>query len=405
MTKDARYRSDKAHSHIRTTIAFCGTRGVPANYGGFETAVDEISCRFVTHGYNCEVFCRLSSSDKPLERHQGRRLVYVRGSNNRKLDTFVSSIQTGWYLWRHRKRYAHVLWFNNANFPGILLTRLARIPMSVNTDGLEWRRAKWSWPFKVYYFSSSFLVSRFCRSLVSDSHALQSYYHRRFFKKTSFIPYGVPDTPAVPESRQIEILKRFDLEKNRYFLQITRIEPDNLPLQVASAFQDSGLGDKGFKMVFVGYKDPTPYAQQLIAYDGRYGIQVRDALYDQETLYVLRKHCYCYVHGNSVGGTNPALLEAMAVCHRVMAINCEFSREVLGDMGLFFDPANIASAFHAAVRLEEHSTDMQRRISRRYQWDDVVDSYMRLAERKPANYEVKVKWLPAAIVRDSVVTE
>jgi len=397
--------SAKLPDRRKSTIAFCGTRGLPANYGGFETAVDEISRRFVTRGYDCEVFCRLSSSDKPLERHQGRRLVYVRGSNNRKLDTFISSFQTGWHLLRHRKRYAHVFWFNNANFLGIVLTWLARIPMSVNTDGLEWRRAKWSWPFKVYYFLSSFLVSRFCKTLVSDSHALQNYYQRRFFKKTSFIPYGVPATPVVSESRQMGILRRFNLEKNRYFLQITRIEPDNLPLQVASAFHDSGLGDKGFKMVFVGYKDPTPYAQQLIAYDGHYGIQIRNALYDQEVLYVLRKHCYCYVHGNSVGGTNPALLEAMAACLRVMAIDCEFSREVLGDMGLFFDPADIVSAFHAAVRLEEHSTEIQQRISQCYQWDDVADSYMRLAERKPANYEVKAKWLPAATVRDSVMAE
>ena len=405
MTKDARYRSYKARSHIRTTIAFCGTRGVPANYGGFETAVNEISRRFVTRGYDCEVFCRLSSSDKPLESHQGRRLVYVPGSNNRKFDTFVSSFQTGWYLLRRRKRYAHVFWFNNANFPGILLTWLARIPMSVNTDGLEWRRAKWSWPFKAYYILSSFLVSRFCTTLVSDSRALQSYYRRRFYKRSSFIPYGVPATPVVSESRQMEILKRFNLEKNRYFLQITRLEPDNLPLQVASAFHDSGLRDKGFKMVFVGYKDPTPYAQRLIAYDGRCGIQVRNALYDQEMLYVLRRHCFCYVHGNSVGGTNPALLEAMAACPRVMAIDGQFSREVLGETGLLFDPADIVSAFHAAVRSEEHSTQMQERISRRYQWDDVADSYVRLAERKPADYEVKAKALPAARVRDSVVTQ
>ena len=106
-----------------------------------------------------------------------------------------------------------------------------------------------------------------------------------------------------------------------------------------------------------------------------------------------------------MGGTNPALLEAMAACPRVMAIDREFSREVLGDMGLFFDPANIVPAFHAAVRLEEHSIEMQRRISQCYQWDDVADSYMRLAERKPADYEVKAKEFPATTVRDSVVVE
>ncbi len=387
------------------TIAFCGTRGLPASYGGFETAVDEISRRFVTQGYDCEVFCRLSSSDEPLESHQGRRLVYVRGSNNRKLDTFVSSIQTGWYLRQNQKRYAHVFWFNNANLPGILLTLIAGIPMSVNTDGLEWRRAKWSWPFKAYYFLSSFLVSRLCKTLVSDSRALQAYYRRRFFKKTSFVPYGVPAAPVVSASRRREILKQLGLEKERYFLQITRIEPDNLPLQVASAFRNSGLSQNGFKIVFIGYKHPTPYARQLIAYDGHYGIHVRSALYDQEILYVLRRHCYCYVHGNSVGGTNPALLEAMAACPRVMAVDCEFSREVLSDTGMFFDRADIVAAFQAATKLREHSTQMQQRISQCYRWNDVASSYVRLAEGKPANYEVYVKEFPTATVRNSVVVK
>src|SRR5512138_737182 len=121
----------------RRTIAFCGTRGLPANYGGFETAVDEISRRFVSVGYTCEVFTRTGQSDTETHTtHQGRRLVYIKGSRYRKLDTFISSIRTGLYLLSHRRSYQHVFWFNNANLPGILLTRFARIPMTVNTDGL-----------------------------------------------------------------------------------------------------------------------------------------------------------------------------------------------------------------------------------------------------------------------------
>ena len=139
-------------------VAFCGTRGVPANYGGFETAVDEISRRLASRDLNCVVFCRASSRNRMPKWHNGRRLVYVKGSRVRALDTFVSAFQTGWHLLRHRGEYGHVFWFNNANLPGILLTLLARVPTSVNTDGLEWRRAKWSPPFKAYYFLSSFLI-------------------------------------------------------------------------------------------------------------------------------------------------------------------------------------------------------------------------------------------------------
>ncbi|HWR83515.1 MAG TPA: DUF1972 domain-containing protein [Candidatus Deferrimicrobium sp.] len=369
-------------------IAFCGTRGIPANYGGFETAVDEISRRFVAKGAACEVFCRRSSAREPATMHEGRCLVHVRGSRFAKFDTVLSSVRTGWYLARHRRRYRHVFWFNNANFPGILMTWLAGIPMSVNTDGLEWRRAKWSWPFKVYSFLCSFLVSRICRTLISDSRAIQEYYWRRFHRKTTMIPYGVPDDPLISREGTERVLAEFGVHSGQYFLQITRIEPDNLPLSIATAFRDAGLSDRGYTLLMVGYRESTPYAGQLMALDGQHGIKVCRAIYDPEILYILRKNCYCYVHGNSVGGTNPALLEAMASCPRVMALDTVFSREVLGESGLYFESTLIELGFREALETEDRSKALQRRVRQWYDWDAVADSYLRLANGIQADYRV-----------------
>ncbi len=397
------HENTKGESRI---VAFCGTRGIPANYGGFETAVDEISRRFVSHGIPTEVFCRLSQGEKQLSEHEGRRLVYVAGSKKRTLDTFVSSIQTGWHIWRHRKRYAHVFWFNNANLPGILLTWLARVPMSVNTDGLEWRRQKWSLPFKAYYYFGSFVISRLCKRLISDSRAIQKYYKRHFFKETTFIPYGCPKPREVSSVREREILSRFKLTPKKYFLQITRIEPDNLPLAAAKSFQEARLAEKGFKMVLVGYKEPTPYAQRLISYNGTYGVAVHEAVYDQEVLTVLRNNCYCYVHGNSVGGTNPALLEAMASCPRIMAIDCEFSREVLGDLGVLFDPQDITPTFEEAMKLPDQSEALRRRVTQNYRWDAVAQSYLRLAEGKgPVDYPALLEEMAAVLNEEKALVE
>lgn len=367
-------------------IAFCGTRGLPANYGGFETAVDQITRRFVEAGIECEVFCRLSSYSETRETHRGRRLTYVRGSRRRSLETFVAAIQTGWHLWRHRSEYSHVFWFNNANLPGIIMTRLAGIPLSVNTDGLEWKRSKWSWPFKAYYYLSSFLISAVCPTLISDSRGIQDYYRRRFFKRTCFIPYGTPAVAAVSEREEHRILTGLGLEPGKYFLQITRIEPDNLPVKVARAFQESELGRRGYQMVFVGYRDATPYAQRLVAYSGAANIQVREAIYDQAVLAVLRRNCFCYVHGNRVGGTNPALLEAMATCPRVMAIDCKFSREVLGPDGVYFPIEGIADVFRSVCRAKDQSATLRRRVAERYQWPAVAASYLQLAAGIPAEY-------------------
>jgi len=377
----------RAHNGVNNkTIAFCGTRGLPANYGGFETAVDEISKRFVESGFDCVVFCRESSGVQALKYHEGRRLAYVKGSSRRSLDTFLSAFQTGWQLLRNRKAYDHVFWFNNANFPGIMLTLLARIPMSINTDGMEWRRAKWKWPFKAYYLLSSFLISLLCTSVISDSKAMQSFYRRAFLKDTQFIPYGIPRAPEIPSDRAPTVLDRYGVTPGRYFLQITRFEPDNLPLEAASAFKRAALGDEGFMFLLVGYQHPTPYAQQIKAMSGEDGILVANAVYDAEVLHVLRTHCFCYVHGNSVGGTNPALLEAMANSPRVLAIEGPFSQEVLGDEGRFFESENLSASFRGILDCPDKSTVLQERARSRYDWDSVARSYIRLVEGEPADY-------------------
>jgi glycosyltransferase involved in cell wall biosynthesis len=341
----------------------------------------------VKRGYNCVVFCRASSGDQLLEVHEGRRLAYVRGSPVRALDTFVSSFQTGWRLLRQRREYDHVFWFNNANLPGILLTRVARIPMSINSDGMEWRRAKWQWPFKAYYFLCSFVVARMCkRSVISDSVAIQSYYKKVFLTDTQFVPYGAPQSPTVTIDRETAILKRYGLSTGRYFLQVTRFEPDNLPLDTARAFKASGLAKDGFRLLLVGYQRESPYARQVKAMSGKYGILVADAVFDPEVLTVLRSNCFCYVHGNSVGGTNPALLEAMVNCPRVLAIDVPFSREVLGSTGYFFTRDDMARSIRKVLRCPERSPAMQDRIRAYYDWEAVGESYIRLAQGRPASY-------------------
>ena len=372
-------------------IAFCGTRGLPANYGGFETAVDEITKRFIAAGYECDVVCRESSAGENQSSYEGRSLVYVKGSSSRTRDTFVSAIQTGWYLLKTRRMYAHVFWFNNANLPGILLTWLAGIPISVNTDGLEWRRAKWSWPFKLYCIVSSFVVSLICRRLISDSHAIQTHYRKYFFAKSTIIPYGAPIVQKIDHIQTSAILERLGLEKGHYFLQITRLEPDNLPLETAKAFIESRLFENGYRMVIVGYKDPTPYAKKVKGLDGENGMTVLNAVYDPHLLAVLRTNCFCYVHGNSVGGTNPALLEAMASSPRTMAIDCEFSQEVLGPLGLLFDPKRISPTFRMSVGSANQHGPLSSRVNQFYQWDAVADAYMQLVEEGKAEYR------PAAI--------
>jgi glycosyltransferase involved in cell wall biosynthesis len=367
-------------------IAFCGTRGIPANYGGFETAVDEISKRFIARGYQCAVVCRLSHSKKKVEDDQGRKLVYILGSSHRKLETFISSIQTGWHLFRHRSEYGFVFWFNNANFPGILMSLFSRIPFCVNTDGLEWHRKKWRLPFKVYYFLSSVIISLLSPFLISDSRVIQDYYKSKFKKKTIYIPYGLAPDRLIDELSQKRILDDYNLQVGKYFLQVTRFEPENLPLEIALGFKETGLHKDGYKHVVIGFKDNTPYALQLKELSELYGIIMLPATYNQDVLYTLRKNSFCYVHGNTVGGTSPALLEAMSTCPRVLAADNSLSQEVLGDAGYYFSPDNIFTALQDMISAADMTNKLKERIEKRYSWDAVANSYMAIVEKKEPNY-------------------
>lgn len=367
-------------------VAFCGTRGLPANYGGFETAVDEITKNLINKGIECSVFCRTDNILKETEDFEGRKLIFVTGSNHRKLDTFVSSIKTGLYLIRHRKSFDYILWFNNANMLGIILSIFSGIPLAVNTDGLEWRRAKWSWPFKTYYFLSTLIISLFCRNLISDSISIQNYYKKVFKRRTHFIPYGAPEIKSFDDTKKKEVLEKYGLQENKYFLQITRFEPDNLPLDIIKGFKKSGLYNKGFKHVLIGYKDETSYSTEIMEYNMKNGIVVLPANYNFEELAILRQSSFAYLHGNSVGGTNPALLEAMGYCKRIIAIDGPFSREVLGNHGLFFSIDNLPMLLNEALRLDDQSQAMSKRLLNKYQWEAVSNCYLELINSQPANY-------------------
>jgi glycosyltransferase involved in cell wall biosynthesis len=375
----------------KNRIAFCGTRGLPANYGGFETAVDEISRRFVQYGYSVDVFCRLSHSGEILGEHEGRRLITVKGATIRSLETFVSAFQTGWYLLRNRHEYSHAFWFNNANFPGILLTLLAGVPVTVNTDGLEWRRKKWLLPFKIYYYFTAWLISCITPRLISDSRGIQSFYKKAFQRDSHWIPYGVPKHPKISIQKESEILQFYSLEAGKYFLQITRIEPDNLPLETAKSFHKSGLAKKGYKFVVVGYKEKTPYAERLNKLNNCNGISVLPANYDQQILYTLRNNCFCYVHGNSVGGTNPALLEAMSICPRIIAIDVIFSREILGHAGIYFSLENLDQIFRDSISFPDIGEELRNNVYNNYQWDAVAISYMAILKNTDCTYVPKTK--------------
>lgn len=356
-------------------IAIIGTRGVPAQYGGFETCAEELGQRLVRNGHSVDVFCRSSYFQEKPDRYAGMRLVYLPSLNLKSLDTLSHSFLS--LIVASRKPYDIILVFNPGNGLFLWLPKLFGKKTVLNVDGLEWEREKWNKAGRLYHKLAARAATKLADVLVADSLAMQRYYSERFKKETEFIPYGA----ELESSRDSALLRRYGLGPGDYFLQITRFEPENNPWLSVRALE---LTKTDKKLVLVGgVKYPSSYSGRIFAARNK-GICLTGFIYNRDVLRELRVHCLAYIHGNEAGGTNPALLQAMASGCFVIARDVVFNREVLEDAGIYFarNPEDLAAKMRWVIENAESLNPFKEKartiIASRYDWDDVARSYERI---------------------------
>lgn len=358
-------------------IALIGTRGVPANYGGFETFYEELGKRLADRGHNVTVYCRESYYPEKSEEYLGMKLVYLPNLKKKSLDTISHTFFS--ILHAIRQPYDVYMVCNAANSPVLLIPRLLGKRIAINTDGLEWKRGKWGKAARTYYKICERISTILADRVVADSRGIQDYYAREYNAPTTFIPYGA----YLSESRQPNLLKKLDLKPNEYFLQITRFEPENNPLLTIQAFKKLNT-DK--KLVIVGgVPYESDYSRKITGEAaGHPNIILPGSIYDKDLLNEIWCNCFTYIHGNEVGGTNPALLQTMASGCFTIAIDVSFSRDVLDTSGIFYqnNTLNLADKMQWALtnhnELEIFKTAARERIRERYSWDSVTDDYERM---------------------------
>lgn len=351
-------------------IALLGTRGIPANYGGFETFAEEISTRLVAHGHEVTVYCR---ERYPEPQYRGVRLVYLPTIRHKYFDTLAHTFLSTLHLMRRRADVA--LYCNGANAIFTLGARASAIPVALNVDGIERLRKKWNRLAKAWYLCSEWLATWCPNVVVTDAATIERYYLERYRKTTTFIPYGA-ETGKVAGS---EILAHLGLEPGRYFLYVSRMEPENHPLEVRQAFESVATS---LKLALVG---DAPYAHDYIrrvrdTVDPR--IVIPGTIYGQGYR-ELGSHCFAYIHATEVGGTHPALIEAMGRGALVLYRNTPENREVAGDAGIPFEPGDLAAKLKAVLNMPEPEREALRRkaaerVRAHYSWDAVTDAYERL---------------------------
>lgn len=360
-------------------IALAGTRGVPARYGGFETFAEELSARLAARGHRVTVYTRAHLAVPGLREHRGALVRVLPALRFKALETLSHTLLS--CLDASRREFDVVLLCNAANAPLLPLLHARGFAVALNVDGLERKRRKWGSVGRRYYLLCERLAARWADTVVTDAEVIRRYYRRMWRRSSVMIPYGGDLRPP----SGIGALDRLRLSPGAYFLYVSRFEPENNPDRVIEAY---ATVKTMLPLVLLG---DAPYApelarrvRRLAAADPR--VVLAGALYGEgyrELLY----HARAYVHATEVGGTHPALVEAMGSGRVVLYLDNLPNREVVGTAGVpfqFTGPESLGSRLQSLVDSERDfealAVAARARVMERYRWDDVATAYERVLE-------------------------
>jgi glycosyltransferase involved in cell wall biosynthesis len=353
------------------TVAIIGTRGYPSYYGGFETAVRHLAPYLSDHGWNVRVYNRPGAVKKDDPRRDPRvETVVTKGLESKSASTLTFGLSAVLHACRHAPDVALVM--NVANGYWLPLLKLRGIPTLTNVDGIEWDRDKWSsFAKRVFHFGAR-LTRRFSDGLVFDAREIERRWAEEFRAQGVFIPYGGDRLESVPVEE--------GLQHRKYALFVARFVPEN----TLSEFLDAVPAiSASYDVVLVGSSGHPSELENRVAATARENPRVHwlGHVSDDLRLHSLWQHAGAYFHGHSVGGTNPALVQAMASGAPIVARDTPYNREVLGDAGLCVSPQPSAIAA-AMLRLldddgmaDRLSQDGIMRFQEAYSWDGVNSAY------------------------------
>jgi glycosyltransferase involved in cell wall biosynthesis len=357
-------------------IAILGTRGIPANYGGFETFAEQLGTRLASRGHDVSVYGRkhYSTTNNPF--YKGVRLITLPTIRHKYFDTIVHTFLS--VLHATPRKYDVILICNAANSIFAFVPRLLGTPTLVNVDGLERKRKKWNWLGRTYYLVSEWLSTFLPTAIVTDAQVIQDYYATRYKKESEMIAYGA----EVARRADPDKLMRFGLEPNRYVLYVSRLEPENNAHLVIEAYQRVKTD---WPLVIVG---GAPYAEEYIAQLKR----TRDprvkflGFVFGEDYRALQQNAYCYVHATEVGGTHPALIEAMGAGNCALTLDTPENLEVIGEAGIVYESRNdlarqLQRVLDDPSMIGEYRRRAMARVIQFYNWEQITDQYEELLAR------------------------
>jgi rhamnosyltransferase len=378
-------------------IFIIGSKGIPSNYGGFETFVDKLTLYKVSKDIMYHVSCLNVENDEII--YNKARCFNVKvpevGSAIAILYDLKALNKSISYIKEHDLKNSVILilacrigpflaFYNNK------LKELG-IKLYINPDGHEWKRSKWSAPIRAYWKLSEKLMVKHSDLQVCDSIGMQEYIeteYKSYNPKTTYIAYGAElDKSTLSKNDDVIVnwLSRFKIKTKEYYLIVGRFVPENNYETMIKEFMKSDV-DKDL-VIITNVKKNKFYEALLVdtkfTKDKR--IKFVGTVYDNELLKKIRQGAFAYIHGHSVGGTNPSLLEAMSSTDINLLLNVKFNTEVGNDGALYFDKKedNLASLINETEKLEDKEIEALAETSTNiiadfYSWDKIVHDYEEL---------------------------
>ncbi|MFD1710195.1 DUF1972 domain-containing protein [Ottowia flava] len=380
-------RSTAAAAPLR--IAILGTRGIPARYGGFETFAERLAVGLVQRGHAVTVYAEADGAPGPDTWHQG---VRVRARRRPAWGPASVLAYDSACLWDARRGFDLVYMLGYGAAWACWGPRAFGTPVWINVDGLEWARSKWGRGARTYLRAMESVASRAATRLIADAEAIAQRYRTLYPRGApcDFIAYGAD--PVLPGQADAALLAPWSLTPGRYHVVVARPEPENHLLEIIEGHRlhtASGGGD--WPLVIVGdVTGGTPYQQQLLT-KASDRVRFTGGVYEPARLNALRVHAASYLHGHSVGGTNPSLLEALACGNWVIAHDNPYNREVARDAADYFaKPAELAERLNTRVAqspeaVAQRADRARQIIAEHYTWPAIVDAYEALMQAECAH--------------------
>lgn len=358
-------------SDARFHLAIIGTRGVPPRYGGFETFAGELGRRLVQRGHRVTVYCRRALYPDVEGPWEGIERVELPATRHKYLETVTHAALSA--VDASGRGFDVALVCNAANAFVLPLLRGARLPVAINVDGIERKRKKWNLLGRLVYLAGESWSVRFADRVVADAEVIARYYRSRYAAEPEVIPYGSDLPPG-----SSDVLRRLGIEFRKFILYVSRFEPENHPLEVVLAYSRI---DTEIPLVMVG---DAPYSTELIRELEAHRserILFPGALYGMDYA-TLQRSALLYIQATEIGGTHPALIEAMASGGAVLANDTPENREVgAGVVEYFrFDGGETLSAkldelLSDRERIEKMREGARSRAGGVYHWERVTDLY------------------------------